>query len=246
MSKCSSMKMRKWIRRLVKGIIYFHVFLIISAIFTHCTFSHYAKKSYREAKKTKPYDVIIVPGFPYEGDKATDVTKMRMFWAKYLYDSGFTNNIIFSGSAVYTPYVEGIVMKIMADSMGIPPERTFSETQAEHSTENVYYSWKKAKAMGFNKIAVASDPFQAGLLRSFIRRYCPGMKGLPIVFDLIDIDGRELPKIDASSAYVPDFVSITKRETFWQRLSGTMGKRVKEDARAEKEKGDRNPSGAGN
>src|SRR5688572_9423833 len=214
------MKISKGIRRLIKVIIYFHVFLLVAVIFTHCTYSHYAKKSYREAQKEKPYDVIIVPGFPYEGDKSTDVMKMRMFWAKHLYDSGFTKNIIFSGSSVYTPYVESIAMKIMADSMGIPADHTFSETKAEHSTENVYYSWKMARGLGFNKIALASDPFQSGLLRSFIRRYCPGMKAVPVIFDLLEIDELKLPKIDASSAYVENFVSIKERETFWQRFKG--------------------------
>jgi hypothetical protein len=174
-----------------------------------------------------------VPGVPYEGENTTPVMKMRLFWAKHLYDSGYTRNIIFSGSSVYSPYVEGIVMKIMADSLGIPTGNSFSETKAEHSTENVYYSWKMAKSLGFNKIALASDPFQAGLLRSFIRRYCPGMKSIPIIFDSMNIDEKQLPQINPSSAYVENFVSIKDREGFWQRMRGTLGKRVKEEAKAD-------------
>jgi hypothetical protein len=221
-------------KRILRGIFYLHVFIIIAGLFTNCTFSHYAKKSYERAKKEKPYDVVIVPGVPYEGDETTGVMKMRIFWAKHLYDSGFTKNIIFSGSSVYSPYVEGIVMKIMSDSLGIPPENTFSETRAEHSTENVYYSWRMAKDLGFTKIALASDPFQAGLLRSFIRKYCPEMKAIPIMFDVIEMDELKLPKINASAAYVDNFTPITKRETFWQRMRGTMGKKVKEEIKAEK------------
>jgi uncharacterized SAM-binding protein YcdF (DUF218 family) len=199
-------------------------------VFTHCTFTHYAKKSYADAKKQKPYDVIIVPGVPYEGENTTGVMKMRLFWAKHLYDSGYAKNIIFSGSSVYSPYVEGIVLKIMADSLGIPPDRTFSETKAEHSTENVYYAWKMAKSMGFNKIALATDPFQAGMLRSFMRRYCPGMKAIPIIFDTMDIDEKKLPKINLQPAYVKNFIPITKRESFWERFRGTLGKKVKKEA----------------
>lgn len=224
---------KRILRRLLKIFIYFHVFLVVGVVFTHCTFTHYAKKSYESAKVERPFDVVIVPGVPYEGDKTTSVMKMRLFWAKHLYDSGFTNNIIFSGSSVYSPYVEGIVMKIMADSLGIPPERTFSETRAEHSTENVYYSWKLAKELGFNKIALATDPFQAGMLRSFIKRYCPGMKAIPIIFDTMNIDEKELPEINVQPAYVEDFVSITKRESFWQRFKGTLGKKAKEEALAD-------------
>jgi hypothetical protein len=224
------------LKRILKVVIYAHVFLLLGGLFTHCTFSHYAKKSYREARKEKPFDVVIVPGVPYEGDRTTSVMKMRLFWAKHLYDSGYTKNIIFSGSSVYSPYVEGIVLKIMADSLGIPSSNTFSETKAEHSTENAYYSWRMARQMGFTKIALATDPFQAGMLRSFIRRYCPGMKAIPINFDLINIDEKTLPVITPDAAFVENFVPITERESFWQRFKGTMGKKVKAEAKADIEK----------
>ena len=196
---------------------------------THCSFSHYAKKSYEQAKKDKPYDVIIVPGVPYEKENTTSVMKMRIFWAKHLYDSGFTKNIIFSGSAVYTHFVEGIAMKIIADSLGIPQDHSFSETKAEHSTENIYYSWKLAKSLGFKKIALATDPFQSRLLKSFVRKYTPGVTSVPIVFGMIDMDSKTLPAIDTTAAHVPNFVSIVERESFWKRFSGTMGRRVKEE-----------------
>jgi len=225
--------MRKVFKSLLRVFIYVHVFLALALLLTHCSFSHYAKKSYERALKERPFDVIIVPGVPYEKERTTSVMKMRIYWAKLLYDSGFTKNIIFSGSAVYSPYVEGIAMKIIADSLGIPPDHTFSETKAEHSTENVYYSWKMAKALGFQKIAIASDPFQSRLLRSFAKKYCPGVKAIPVVFDRLQIDDKPLPAIDTTAAFSSNFVSITERESFWQRFRGTMGKRVKDEAKAE-------------
>ncbi len=225
--------MKRLLIKFLKIFVYVHIFLLLAAVLTHCTYSRYATKSYERALREKPFDVVIVPGVPYEGDETTAVMKMRLFWAKHLYDSGFTTHIIFSGSSVYSPYVEGIVMKIMADSLGIPADRTFSETRAEHSTENAYYGWKMAQALGFRKIALASDPFQAGLLRSFVRRYCPGMKAIPIIFDRLSIDDKTLPDIDPSTAFVADFVPLTERENFWQRLRGTFGKRVKDEAESE-------------
>ena len=234
---------KKVVKRILKIFLYSHLFLLLALLCTHCTFTQYAKKSYAAAQKEKPFDVVIVPGVPYEGDETTSVMKMRLYWAKHLYDSGITKNIIFSGSSVYSPYVEGIVLKVMADSLGIPPQNTFSETKAEHSTENAYYGYRMAKEMGFNKIALATDPFQAGLLKSFIKRYCPGMKSVPIIFDRLDIDEKELPKVDPSSAFVPAFVSIKKRESFSERLRGTMGKRVKAEAEAENSKKQQEASG---
>jgi hypothetical protein len=159
--------------------------------------------------------------------------KMRIFWAKHLYDSGFTRNIIFSGGAVYTPFVESIAMKVMADSLGIPSSHTFSETEAEHSTENVYYSWKMAKGLGFKKIAVATDPFQASMLRNFVRKHTPGVDIIPIIYDKIDFKDQELPVIDTTSSYRRDFVSIKEREGFFERFRKTMGKRVKDEKKLE-------------
>jgi uncharacterized SAM-binding protein YcdF (DUF218 family) len=226
--------MNRIVKKILKWFIYFHVFLALVLVLTHCSVSKHAERSYEQARKDKPYDVIIVPGVPYDKAATTSVMTLRLYWAKHLYDSGFTKNIIFSGSSVYTHFVEGIAMKIMADSLGIPPDHTFYETKAEHSTENIYYSWKMAREKGFQKIALATDPYQAALLRRFMRRYTPGVKTVPIVFGLLDIDDRSLPKIDTTAAFVQNFVPITKREGFWERFQGTMGKRVREDVKREK------------
>ncbi len=227
--------MNRRLKKILKGFVIFHVVMALALVLMQCSFTNYAEKSYARAKKEKPYDVIIVPGVPYDKSATTSVMTLRLYWAKHLYDSGFTKNIIFSGGSVYTHFVEGIAMKIMADSLGIPPNRTFYETTAEHSTENVYFSWKLAKEKGFNKIALATDPYQAALLRRFIKRYTPGVKAVPIVFSLLDIDDRSLPKIDTTKAYVENFVSIADRENFWERFRGTMGKRVREDVKQEKQ-----------
>ena len=209
------------------------VVIICSHIFSACTFSRFSKKSYEHAVASKPYDVIIVPGLPYDKEKTSSVMKMRLFWAKYLYDSGYTHNIIFSGGAVYTPFVESIAMKVISDSLGIPAGRMFSETEAEHSTENVYYSWKMARGLGFDKIAVATDPFQAYMLRQFIRKHTPGVDVIPIIYDKIDYESRELPAIDTTSSYRSDFVSLKEREGFLERFRKTMGKRIKDEKKVE-------------
>ncbi len=67
-----------------------------------------------------------------------------------------------------------------------------------------------------------------------MKRFTPGVKSIPIVFSMLDIDDRSLPKIDTTAAFVHNFVPITKRESFWERFQGTMGKRVKEDVKREK------------
>ena len=181
----------------------------------------------------EPYDIIIVPGVPLEGEIWEDMMKRRVYWSKYLYDKGIAKNIMYSGSSVYTPYYEAKVMALFAEALGIPKEHIFTETKAEHSTENVYYSYKKAKQLGFKRIALASDPFQTKLLRKFTRKKVSAEVGLiPIVHDTLRSMESQMtdPKLDFSSAYNHDFVSIMERETFWERFRGTRGLRLDEKA----------------
>jgi uncharacterized SAM-binding protein YcdF (DUF218 family) len=189
-------------------------------------FSHYASK--RLERVTETYDVIIVPGIPYDPTAPSPIMKMRILWAKYLFDNGITRNIIFSGGAVYSPYIEGVVMKIIADSLGLPPDHTFFETEAEHSTENIYYSWKMAKEMGFERIALATDPFQSFAVRGFIEKYCPDVASVPMVYKKLKSDAMDLPVINLKSVFVNNFVSIVDRETFAKRFAGTRGLKVAE------------------
>jgi uncharacterized SAM-binding protein YcdF (DUF218 family) len=193
-----------------------------------CSYDHPHSKITEpdQKKKSGKYDVIIVPGVPYQNPSMKIILKARILWAKYLYDNNIAANIIFSGSSVYTPYVESKVMRIYADSLGIPSAHTFSETRAEHSTENIYYSVLMARQLGFKNIAVATDQYQAVILNRFIKKNCPEVKILPIDYDKIDLIMAPWPAIDASSAYVDNFVSIIQREDRSKRFRGTLGKNV--------------------
>lgn len=195
-----------------------------------CSFSSKAtKKLYQQAQEKKPYDVIIVPGIPFENGRWGRVMKGRIYWSKYLFDQGVTRNIIYSGSDVYTPYVEGEVMALYAEALGIPKAHIFSETRAEHSTGNVYYSYKLALSLGFKKIALASDPFQTRMLRKFTRKKVSASIDLiPMVEDYLPTKETEKkdPVINPGSAYRENFISLKKREGFWKRLRGTLGKNI--------------------
>jgi uncharacterized SAM-binding protein YcdF (DUF218 family) len=217
-------------KRIVKYALYLFLFLGVCAITAHCTFKHYASTSYAAAKKQIPYDVVIVPGFPYQDTGVNAIYKARVLWAKHLYDSGYTKNVIFSGSAVYTPYVESRTMKLFAMALGMPERNLFTEERAEHSSENIYFGWKLARELGFKKIALATDPYQCGMLRGVIDKYTPGVMSLPIQFEKINVGRIAFSHIDVSSAIVNPFTPLTQREGFWERLRGTLGKRVKEDA----------------
>lgn len=182
---------------------------------------------YEEAIKDQPFDVIIVPGYPYFETGWDTVLNIRIRWADYLYKKGYAKNIIFSGSAVYTKYVESKVMAIYAEALGIPPEHIFTEQTAEHTTENVYYSYRIAKKHGFTNIGLATDPNQVGNMRHFINKYELPIKLLPIVFDTLRANEIQEPVIDATPAIRENFVSIVERQSLYHRIRGTFGKYIK-------------------
>lgn len=197
-------------------------------LFSGCSKIYYrsAAKAFHEGLKGQPYDAIIVPGFPYKGEEWDMVHKMRIHWAKYLYSKGYTRNVIFSGSAVATPYVESKLMALYGEALGIPKENIFTEQKAEHSVENVYYSYRMAKEMGFTKIALASDPFQSSYMGKFIRKFELPVALLPTVIDTLKVLNLYEPKINPESALKKDFVKLSDRENLYQRLKGTMGKYI--------------------
>lgn len=191
-------------------------------------------KCYKVACDSRPYDVVIVPGFPSDSGKINGVLAERILWGDYLYRKGFAKHIIFSGSAVYSPFVESKIMRLYAIQLGVKPEDIFVETKAEHTTENIYYSYKLAESMGFTKIAFASQAAHTSFMKPFARKFKLKLDFIPILTDSV----RSLPDhfglINASEAFKPDFVSIEKRQGILTRFMGTRGHRVKVEMRKEK------------
>ncbi|MCD6017755.1 MAG: hypothetical protein K0S53_876 [Bacteroidetes bacterium] len=175
----------------------------------------------------KPYDAVIVPGYPHDSGKVNIVLEHRIKWAYYLYRNGYVKNIIFSGSAVYTPYIESEVMRLFALQLGVKNENIFIETNAEHTTENLYYSYLKAKDLGFKSIAFASESAQTSFMKPVKRKFKLDLDFIPIVDDSLKKMDIELKPIDESTAFVNNFVSIVKREGLLKRLRGTRGHKVK-------------------
>ena len=202
------------------------LFLPAAWVFTACSFSGKASKRLLDkAVAAAPYDVIIVPGIQLIDGKWDRVMKGRVYWSKYLFEKGIAKNIIYSGSAVYSPYYEAKVMALYAIALGLPEKNIFTELKAEHTTENVYYSYQYAKKLGFQKIAMASDPFQTRTLRGFIRRkVSPDIALIPFVTDTLKMIEPSMidPEIDYQKAFNPDFISIKKRDSFWKRIRGTI------------------------
>ena len=191
----------------------FFLFATVGVLFQ--VSSSYLKRDIAQTFNTSvssaPYDAIIIPGIPYDEMEENWMLKARMCWANQLFDRGIAKNIIFSGAAVHTPYVEGRIMKLIADSMGIPANHTFIEEKALHGTENIDYGYRMARSMGFKKIAVATDPFQTFFLHYLSGQNADGVVFLPFPPDSMDAFNRNLPAINTTDAYINNFVPLKNR-----------------------------------
>ena len=202
--------------------------LVVLILFSDCSlFTPSAAKMYRRSlKKHAQYDAVIVPGVPFKEPHWDNPMLMRVIWAVHLYKRGITKNIIMSGSAVYTPYVEAKIMKQYAVALGVPAQNIFIEERAEHSTENIWYGYKLAKSKGFTMVALASDMFQTKLLYRFCRKRTKSLDFLPSMFDTLRTLSHATPEIEYKHLKLDNFVPLPQRESKWQRLRGTRGKHI--------------------
>jgi len=207
--------------------------LFLALLLGSCSYStRKSIKLFNEAKNNT-YDLIVVPGVPLENGQWSQTMRARIYWSKFLFDRGIAKNIMYSGNAVYTPYVESEVMALYAQALGIPKEHIFTESKAEHSTENIYYSYKKAQKLNFKKIALASDPFQTRMLARFTRlNVSRDIDMIPALFDTLRaiVPEQDSIKIDPKEAFVSEFTPLTERKGFLSRFWGTLGKSVDENA----------------
>ncbi len=194
---------------------YFSCLLSIVILNSCSILHHHSAVTYNKSVADAPFDVVIVPGLPYDTSNINPMFKARLLWAKELYDNGIAKHIIFSGSAVHSPYVESVIMKMMADSMGIPTRHTFIEDRALHSKENVSYGVELAHKMGLKKIAIATDPIQSLLIKKHIKDNHEHVSVLPFNIKSMPLYYKAtLPKVNNENAYVCGFVPLSERENF--------------------------------
>jgi uncharacterized SAM-binding protein YcdF (DUF218 family) len=213
-----------FMKKFLLNFIAFHLLVIAIVSIASCGST---RKAFINAQSQMPFDAIIVPGVPFD-TAWSDIMRLRVLWSYHLYNQGYAKNIIYTGSAVYSPYVESRIMAEYAKKLGIPSENIFTEEQAEHSSENIFYSYYMAKDLGFENIAVATDPFQSKMVKSFAKRKKLDVAFVPVIFDTIHAYYNDVNiSIDPTWAEVENFVSLPERESFWKRFAGTMGKNLK-------------------
>lgn len=179
-------------------------------------------------KEPKIYDAVIIPGFPFNPDgKMNAIYRMRLAWALELYETGRTQHIILSGGAVHSPYVEAEIFAMYLMGKGIPANALILERNAEHSLENVFYSMEIAEKYGFEKVAVATDMWQSGMIQfiAMIEKHdLSNVDFIPARFSVVNRYWKSFNfEIDHQLAYKEDFVPLIARKDKQTRRQGTHG-----------------------
>ncbi len=211
------------IRIVIFGLLFSLAFIANSCML----YNIQANSMYNNNIKNQPFDAVIVPGIPYNGKQWDDVMKMRVLWATYLYKQGITKHIIFSGSAVYTHFIESEIMRQYAIALGVDSNDIVVETKAEHSSENVYFSYLLAREKVWTNVALATDLVQTQMVRTFIAKNNIPVSLLPAKISILKkLSVPDNIRIDTMSAYVPYFKSITNEQSQHFRWRGTQGKNI--------------------
>ncbi|HEX8950728.1 MAG TPA: YdcF family protein [Polyangia bacterium] len=104
------------------------------------------------------FDAVIIPGCPSEDDGSLSPCQMsRAAWAAILWQRGLASAFITSGAAVHSRYVEADAIAAGMTALGVPADRIWLEPNALHTDENMYFSLRIARALGFRSVAVASQ-----------------------------------------------------------------------------------------
>jgi uncharacterized SAM-binding protein YcdF (DUF218 family) len=204
-------------------VFVFFILMLNSCIFFQPSATELTKRALAAHAQ---YDAVIVPGVPFNEPNWDKTMQMRVLWAIHLYKTGKTKKLIMSGSSVYSPYVEAKIMKLYAIEFGVPADDIIEETKAEHSTENVWYGYQLGKKMGFNNIALCTDPFQTRLLYSFGKQHLPDLKYLPVLIDTLKTLPHGNPTINYAALKIENFKPITETQSKWYRFRGTAGKHI--------------------
>lgn len=175
-----------------------------------CSLDKKVQQKNKTSLKKAPYDVVIVPGYPYHAASNPELFNIRVHWAKTLYDRGVAKNIIFSGDAVHSPYTEGKVMRIFAIGLGVPGEHIFEENKALHTNENIVKGKQLAKKLGFKKIAFATDPYQFSYMIYLVKFYAPGTPIITFPVDSMAYFSKPLPKVDVQPAFIENWSDKTE------------------------------------
>jgi hypothetical protein len=104
------------------------------------------------------HDVIIVLGCPNNSDGTpSDCQTKRADIAVAFMQAGLGSRFITSGGAVHNAYVEADTLRQLLIDRGVAADQIWTDTHAQHTDENIYYSTLIMEKQGWTNALVISD-----------------------------------------------------------------------------------------
>ncbi|SDK24699.1 YdcF family protein [Natronincola ferrireducens] len=140
--------MKKIIISTIIGMVI--LFLIIQVSIIRTPYKQVPKKS----------DVIIVLGCRLWGDRPSPMLTYRLEKALALYNEGYAESIIVSGSQGEDEWItEALAMKNYLVDKGVPPEMIFKEENSFSTYQNLYYSREIMSNEEFESAIIVTNSF---------------------------------------------------------------------------------------
>ena len=168
------------------------------------------------------FDAVIIPGCPSADDGSlSDCQMSRAAWGAILWQRGLAGAFITSGGAVHSRYVEADAIAAGLAALGVPADRIWLEPNALHTDENMYFSLRIARALGFTRVAVASQKGHAAwscrMLEDWGLRACGAFSvDMTAVVALHPLERLRDVRTDAA----PNWLPLVERERAIARASG--------------------------
>jgi len=132
----------------------------------------------RGVDKLKKFDVIIVLGNPATDDcKPGLIMKNRVEKGVELFNLGFANKILFTGSSVRNSCTEADVMAEYAILKGVPRANILKEKRANNTYQNAYFSIALMKKHNYKSAAIVTS-------KPHINRACLVFSKFDIVYSM--------------------------------------------------------------
>lgn len=166
-------------------------------------------------KPAAPFEGVIVLGCPSKDDGTPTGCQLgRALYAAIVWERGYADHFITSGSSVATPYVEAEAIAQLMVAAGVPPDRIYLEPNALHTDENVYNSLQIAGALGWQRLAVLSDKGHAAFGCQFAIAYGRECGALSVERDAVIRKHQQLrASVDGVRASPdPAFLPLADRE----------------------------------
>ena len=210
---------KRWRRIVVCSTMALAMSMLVTLFHASCA-SHRLEVRHAPAE---PFDAIIVPGCPSLADgRLSPWQARRAMWAAILWERGYARNLITSGSAVTSPFVEAEALAAALTLFGVPPDRIYLEPNALHTDENVYNALQIARLAGWQRLAVASDSGQAVGACQMLEDWHSQCGAFSMDDGLVETRLRDFaPQLAAlRTRAVDDFVPLKTREKARARQHG--------------------------